>query len=99
MFTGVKTTYKTLGYDSKIVRGKPSTHKTAEKLESILEWAQNKGLKTGFVTNARLTHATPAALYAHSASRDWECDAFVNRKKVHKSEEIPSPDEVCNACM
>lgn len=27
------------------------------------------------MTSARVTHATPAALYAHSASRDWECDA------------------------
>lgn len=28
----------------------------------------------GFVTNARVSHATPAALYAHSAFRDWECN-------------------------
>ena len=27
------------------------------------------------VTTARLTHATPAALYAHSATRDWEADS------------------------
>ena len=94
MFTGVKTTYKTLGYDSKVVRGKPSTHKVAEKLSSILSWAQEAGMKTGFVTNSRLTHATPAALYAHSASRDWECDGFVNRKKVHSSEKVPSAQEV-----
>ena len=94
MFTGVKTIYKTLGYDSKVVRGKPSTHKIAEKLSSILSWAQEAGMKTGFVTNSRLTHATPAALYAHSASRDWECDGFVNRKKVHSSEEVPSQEEV-----
>jgi len=93
MFTGVKTIYKTLGYDSKVVRGKPSTHKIAEKLSSILSWAQEAGMKTGFVTNSRLTHATPAALYAHSASRDWECDGFVNRKKVHSSEEVPSQQE------
>ena len=29
---------------------------------------------TGFVTSTRVTHATPAASYAHSADRDWECD-------------------------
>ena len=94
MFTGVKTTYKTVGYDNKVVRGKPSTHKIAEELSGILSWAQESGMKTGFVTNSRLTHATPAALYAHSANRDWECDAFVNRKKVHSSEKVPSPQEV-----
>src|SRR5690606_11716643 len=27
------------------------------------------------VTTARLTHATPAALYAHSPDRNWESDA------------------------
>ena len=34
----------------------------------------------GFVTNTRVTHATPAALYAHSASRNWECDATLGRQ-------------------
>lgn len=32
------------------------------------------GKSTGFVTTTRVTHATPAALYAHSASRYWESD-------------------------
>ena len=39
----------------------------------------------GFVTTARVTHATPAALYAHSANRDWECqipEDIENYKKV-----------------
>ena len=31
-------------------------------------------------TFCRLTHATPAALYAQSASRDWECDSFMTKK-------------------
>ena len=45
---------------------------------------------TGFVTTTRLTHATPASIYAHSADRDWECyknlvDANVEGKKaVHE---------------
>ena len=40
--------------------------------------------KKGFVTTTRVTHATPAGLYAHSSSRDWECDSQVpqaNRKE------------------
>ena len=53
MFTGVKTNYKTLGYDSKVARGKWSTHQTAEKLSGILSWAQEAGMRTGFVTNSR----------------------------------------------
>lgn len=29
----------------------------------------------GFVTTTRVTHATPAPLYAHSANRRWECES------------------------
>lgn len=32
---------------------------------------------TGFVTTTRITHATPAALYAHTNNRDWECDTSI----------------------
>jgi alkaline phosphatase len=93
MFTGVKTTHRTLGYDHKIEFKRPSSHKKATKLESILTWAQKAGMKTGIVTTTRLTHATPAALYAHSASRDWECDAYINEGKV-LNDFIPTPDQV-----
>lgn len=31
----------------------------------------------GFVTTTRVTHATPAALYAHTPHRDWERDVDV----------------------
>ena len=32
------------------------------------------GKSTGIISNARITHATPAASYAHVASRNWEGD-------------------------
>ncbi|GBN83387.1 hypothetical protein AVEN_262087-1 [Araneus ventricosus] len=32
------------------------------------------GKSTGLVTTTRVTHATPAAMYGHSASRYWESD-------------------------
>lgn len=35
-------------------------------------------LFSGFVTTTRVTHATPAALYAHSANRHWECESKMN---------------------
>ncbi|PRD27877.1 UNVERIFIED_CONTAM: Aph4 [Trichonephila clavipes] len=35
------------------------------ELESARKW-------TGFVTTTRVTHATPAGSYAHTASRNWE---------------------------
>ena len=39
-----------------------------------LELADSAGLATGIVTTARLTHATPAATYAHVPERNWEND-------------------------
>ena len=42
---------------------------------SWLRLADSAGLATGIVTTARLTHATPAATYAHSPDRNWENDA------------------------
>lgn len=44
-------------------------------MESILHWAQNEGMGTGFVTTTRVVHATPSALYANTANRRWECEA------------------------
>lgn len=36
----------------------------------------------GFVTTTRVTHATPAALYAHSAHRNWECDGNLGQMGI-----------------
>ena len=41
-------------------------------LETILEIAKAKGMATGLVSTARITHATPAAFGAHEASRNSE---------------------------
>ncbi|UNK43494.1 alkaline phosphatase [Luteimonas sp. S4-F44] len=43
-------------------------------LQSWLRLAAEAGLATGIVTTARLTHATPAATYAHVPDRNWESD-------------------------
>lgn len=42
--------------------------------KTLLEYVEDAGKSTGIVSTARLTHATPAACYAHSATRDWESD-------------------------
>ncbi len=49
----------------------------ANSLETILEQAAKAGKDTGVVSTARLTHATPAANYAHTSVRDWESDAEI----------------------
>ena len=46
-------------------------------LTTLLEEAEQRGLKTGLVSTARITHATPAAAYAHAPDRNWEIDAAV----------------------
>ena len=45
------------------------------KLKSLLHKAVEDGKATGIVTDARITHATPGALYAHTQNRDWEADS------------------------
>ena len=42
---------------------------------SLFELAEDKGYATGIVSTATITHATPAAAYAHTAQRDWEVDS------------------------
>lgn len=49
------------------------------RLRTILEEAESRGLWTGVVSTARLTHATPGATYAHSPDREAESDAALAR--------------------
>lgn len=43
-------------------------------LPSLFGIAQAMGRATGIISTARITHATPAAAYAHTPQRDWEAD-------------------------
>jgi alkaline phosphatase len=43
-----------------------------EPLKTILEYAEERGLSTGVLTNSPLTDATPAACYAHVNDRGME---------------------------
>lgn len=56
-----------------------------QALETIAEIAEESGKATGVVTTARLTHATPATMYAHTSRRGWESDDDV-------------PDDLRNSC-
>ena len=76
MSTGYKTREGMLSVDHTTARGECSAAVTeAKKVATILEHAAEIGKSTGIVSTARLTHATPAALYSHTAVRDWEADA------------------------
>ncbi len=72
--TGVKTRIGVLSVGPESARG-DCADSLAHQLPTILEQAEELGLMTGVVTSTRITHATPAALYAHVADRDWEADS------------------------
>jgi len=41
---------------------------------TVAKRASGKGLSVGIISTARITHATPAAVFSHAPSRDWEAD-------------------------
>ncbi|XP_050415131.1 alkaline phosphatase [Patella vulgata] len=74
---GVKANAGTLGVNGNVAR-KNCTLEKGNEVMSILHWSKAEGKSVGVVTTSRITHATPAAAYAHSAERDWENDANLN---------------------
>lgn len=75
MVTGVKTDEGVLGIDETVVHNDHTSMTPANTLKTILEMCEERGMSTGLVSTARITHATPAACYAHSPNRDWEADS------------------------
>ncbi|KAF7409755.1 hypothetical protein HZH68_004136 [Vespula germanica] len=76
LLCGVKANYETVGLDSS-ARFENCYSSFDARVPSLINWAQGQGKSTGLVTTTRVTHATPAALYAHAASRYWEDDGKV----------------------
>jgi len=76
IITGVKTNDGELSVDKQVARKEKSIERVnAFRTKTLIEQAEEHGLATGIVTTARVTHATPAACYAHTSERDWESDA------------------------
>ncbi|KAH0953096.1 hypothetical protein HN011_003387 [Eciton burchellii] len=76
LFGGVKTNYEVVGVNANVRLGDCETSLNASHhVDSLIAWAQAAGKATGFVTTTRVTHATPAPLYAHCANRRWECES------------------------
>ncbi|XP_002736848.1 alkaline phosphatase-like [Saccoglossus kowalevskii] len=73
---GVKSKAGTIGVDDRVQKGNCQSIKHA-KVKSFVEIAADEGRSAGIVTSARITHATPAAAYAHVPERSWERDAQV----------------------
>ncbi|CAD0202389.1 unnamed protein product [Chrysodeixis includens] len=85
---GVKTNQGLLGVDASVQRHNcESSIDTARHVESIAEWALADGRDAGIVTTTRITHASPAGVFAKTANRNWENDA-----------EVKSANQDINAC-
>lgn len=63
--TGRKTHNGVIAQSDTAVRGR----KDGEPLKTILEYAEERGLSTGVVSNSSIASATPAACYAHVNDR------------------------------
>lgn len=75
MYTGVKTG---IGVISQAADQSDTCYGPTKNFpKTIAEIAEAKGLATGVVSTASITHATPAAVYAHSPSRNWEADSNI----------------------
>lgn len=73
MATGVKTRIGVLGIGQQAHRF-DCAGALAAPLLTLWELAAGSGMATGVVTTTRVTHATPAATFSHSADRNWEND-------------------------
>lgn len=73
MTTGYKTRSGVLSLKKEAEFGDCASAQ-GQEAATLFEYAETAGMATGVVSTARLTHATPAATYAHSPHRDWERD-------------------------
>jgi alkaline phosphatase len=70
MFSGVNTRSDMLGLDEQANYSVCDTVAIkAATVESIADWGTQSCKEVGIVSTARITHATPAAMYAHSRER------------------------------
>jgi len=90
MASGVKTKIGVLGLSEETARANCLSSKGTEVI-SMMELAEKEGKSTGIISTARLTHATPAATYAHSPERNWENNSKLTQEAIdNKCEDIAS---------
>ncbi|XP_037938274.1 membrane-bound alkaline phosphatase-like [Teleopsis dalmanni] len=87
--SAVKANYGTIGVNAQVTRrdcelGQDESYHT----ESIAKWAQDANKWTGLVTTARVTHASPAGVYAHTANREWENDAKIMEDECDPTDNV-----------
>ncbi len=83
MMTGEKTRAGVINIGPQALRNDCIGSKT-NRLRSIGQDAVSRGIGVGIVTTARITHATPATIYAQSPERDWEADSNIPQAQRNK---------------
>ncbi|MGB3805732.1 MAG: alkaline phosphatase [Erythrobacter sp.] len=76
MHSGRKTRIGLLGIGPEAPRGDCRVGEQYH-LPLLGEEVKERGLALGIVSTARITHATPASIYARSVDRDWEADSVI----------------------
>ena len=71
--TGNKTHNGVISQSASAIRGQ----KDGEPLKTILEYAEERGLSTGVISNSSMADATPASCYAHSNDRAKHGEIFL----------------------
>ena len=74
MMTGVNTNQSVIGLDEKTEPSDFNGDGDGVAPWTLLELAKRRGMKVGVVSTAQITHATPAATYAHINQRNNEND-------------------------
>ena len=74
LHTGVKTRAGVIGVGPALVRGDCAAT-AANAVPNVAELYAEDGKAVGVVSTARITHATPASVYAHAADRRFEDDS------------------------
>jgi alkaline phosphatase len=74
MMTGVNTNQSVIGYDATTEANDFNNDGNGRTPWTLLELAKRRGMKVGAVSTATITHATPAATYAHINQRNNESD-------------------------
>lgn len=75
MNTGVKQVFNTINLDPDAAIHDDCSTEAGNELTTFAEMMQAQDKSVGIVSTARVTHATPAAVYAKTANRNWEDSA------------------------
>lgn len=81
LMTGVKSKAGVLSVSENALRGDCASSQGKE-LTTLAELAETQGRSTGIVSTARITHATPGAVYAKTPERNWEFSAPTGCKDI-----------------